>query len=159
MIDAIKTFDIRNAIVTSNWIMEVDSAKCKGCGKCVQVCPVDAIELVAGENQNRKQKLAKVDKTLCLGCGVCALDCTTESLKLVPREQRVFLPEDTFEWAILQSLERGTLQNLLFNNPQSTSHGFMRAFVGGFLKLPPVKKSLMSDTLRSRFLTFMRQNR
>jgi hypothetical protein len=29
----------------------------------------------------------------------------------------------------------------------------MRGIVGGFLRLPPVKKALMSDTLRSRFLT------
>jgi Fe-S-cluster-containing hydrogenase component 2 len=98
-----------------------------------------------------------VNEKLCLGCGVCALGCTTDSMRLVPRAQRVLTPEDTFERVILQALERGTLQNLLFDNPQSTTHGFMRAFVGGFLKLPPVKKSLMSDTLRSRFLTFMRR--
>ena len=98
-----------------------------------------------------------INEKLCLGCGVCALECTTGSMRLVPRAQRVLTPEDTFERVILQALERGTLQNLLFDNPQNTSHGFMRAFVGGFLKLPPVKKSLMSDTLRSRFLTFMRR--
>ena len=98
-----------------------------------------------------------INEKFCLGCGVCALECTTGSMRLVPRAQRVLTPEDTFERVILQALERGTLQNLLFDNPQSTSHGFMRAFVGGFLKLPPVKKSLMSDTLRSRFLTFMRR--
>ncbi|MCX6833679.1 MAG: 4Fe-4S binding protein, partial [candidate division Zixibacteria bacterium] len=96
-----------------------------------------------------------INEKLCLGCGVCALDCATGSMRLVPRAQLVLTPEDTFERVILQALERGTLQNLLFDNPQSTSHGFMRAFVGGFLKLLPVKKSLMSDTLRSRFLTFM----
>jgi hypothetical protein len=28
----------------------------------------------------------------------------------------------------------------------------MRAFVGAVLRLPPVKKALLSDTLRSRFL-------
>jgi hypothetical protein len=33
----------------------------------------------------------------------------------------------------------------------------MRAFVGAFLKLPPVKKALMSDTLRSRFLEAMKE--
>jgi ferredoxin len=103
------------------------------------------------------EERAIVNEKLCLGCGVCALECTTESMKLVPRAQRVLTPEDTFERVMLQALEHGTLQNLLFDNPQSASHGFMRAFVGGFLRLPPVKKSLMSDTLRSRFLTFMRR--
>ena len=32
----------------------------------------------------------------------------------------------------------------------------MRGFVGGFLRLPPVKKALLSDTLRSSFLDFMK---
>ena len=32
----------------------------------------------------------------------------------------------------------------------------MRAFVGGFLKLTPVKKALMSDMLRSKFLAAMK---
>jgi hypothetical protein len=32
----------------------------------------------------------------------------------------------------------------------------MRAFVGGFLKLTPVKRALMSDGLRSRFLAAMK---
>jgi hypothetical protein len=33
----------------------------------------------------------------------------------------------------------------------------MRSFVGGFLKLPPVKRALMSDKLRSRFLDAMKE--
>ncbi len=57
---------------------------------------------------------------------------------------------------MLQSLERGTLHNQIFANPQSVNEKFMRAFVGGFLKLTPVKKALMSDGLRSRFLAAMK---
>jgi len=34
----------------------------------------------------------------------------------------------------------------------------MRAFVGGFLKLTPAKKALMSDGLRSRFLAAMKDS-
>lgn len=81
----------------------------------------------------------------------------TGALKLEKRKQKVFHPEDTFERVILQCLERGTLQNLMFDNPQSITHSFMRGFVGGFLKLPPVKKALMSDTLRSSFLGMMKR--
>jgi len=32
----------------------------------------------------------------------------------------------------------------------------MRAFVGAFLRFPPVKKALLSDRLRSRFLAAMK---
>jgi len=68
------------------------------------------------------------------------------------RPQRVLLPESTFEKVILQALEAGTLQNLLFAEPERLSHQFMRAFVGAFLRLSPVKKALVGETLRSRFL-------
>jgi hypothetical protein len=58
---------------------------------------------------------------------------------------------------MLQCLEKGTLQNQIFANPQSINEKFMRAFVGAFLRLPPVKKALMSDRLRSRFLAAMKE--
>ena len=44
-----------------------------------------------------------------------------------------------------------------YNNPQSATHKFMRGFIGGFLRLPPVKRALMSDALRSTFLTAMKK--
>ena len=59
--------------------------------------------------------------------------------------------------ASLWDLERGTLQYQLFDNPDSTGQKFLRAFVGGFLRLPPVKKALLSNMLRSRFLSAMRK--
>ena len=105
---------------------------------------------------DREEKKAKFDPDACIGCGVCALECETEAMKLVKREQRVLHPEDTFERVILQCLERGTLQNQIFSDPQNMSHVFMRGVVGAFLKLPPVKKALMSDRLRSSFLSKIR---
>jgi len=79
-----------------------------------------------------------------------------KSMKLVKREQRVLHPETIFERLILACLERGTLQNQLFNDPQSISHKFLRGFFGGFLRIPPVKQALMSELLRSRFLSVMK---
>jgi ferredoxin len=176
----VSRFGYPNVVVTSNYIAKVDDDACAQCGTCADICPVNAITMTDGNgapplgvgSDSKENPTASggppdentgndaspvVDEKLCLGCGVCSLECTTGSMRLVPRAQRVLTPEDTFERVILQALERGTLQNLLFDNPQSASHGFMRGLVGGFLRLPPVKKSLMSDTLRSRFLTFMRR--
>jgi hypothetical protein len=75
---------------------------------------------------------------------------------MVKRGQRVIHPETLFETTVLATLERGTLQNQIFDNPQSLTHEFMRTFLGAFLRLPPVKKALMSDVLRSSFLSFMK---
>ncbi len=146
----ITKFGYPNVVVTSSFIAESDKEQCAGCGTCAETCPINAIRMDPEGNP-------EIDKSFCMGCGVCALNCSTGALRLVKRQQRVLHPEDTFERIILQSLERGTLQNLMFNQPQSITHKFMRGFVGGFLKLPPVKKALMSDTLRSSFLSMMKK--
>jgi hypothetical protein len=90
---------------------------------------------------------------VCLGCGVCALQCTeTRALRLTNRKQKILHPETTFERIMLQTLERGNLQNQLFDDPASITHRTMRSILGAFLRLPSVKRALMSDMLRSTFL-------
>ena len=146
-----------NAVVTSSFIAEVDEAKCIGCGKCAKACPINAITMVPIEKPRTKKKAyARIDTSMCLGCGVCSLQCEKGANKLVKRKQRVIHPSTMFERIILQCLERGTLQNQIFVNPQSISQKFLRGLIGGFLKLTPVKKALMSDMLRSKFLSSMK---
>ncbi len=135
--------------MTSSYIAETDPDQCIECGTCAEMCPINAITMP-------DEGGPEIDDTTCLGCGVCALNCSSESLKLKARKQKVFHPEDTFEKLMIQCLERGTLQNQLFPEPENLTHKFMRGFVGGFIKLSPVKKALLSDNLRSRFFTYIR---
>ena len=153
----ISKFGINGLLVTSNFISQVDDATCNGCGKCAKACPISAIEMLPVNNPESKiKKKAKVDVEICVGCGVCVLKCEkTKALKLVKREKRVLHPENVFEKLILQCLEKGTLQNQLFDNPGSITHNVMRNILGGFYRLPAVKKALMSDVLRSTFLKSM----
>lgn len=158
LLHGISTYGYPNIIVTSNFLAEIDDDTCTGCGKCAKACPINAIAVNAEEAPTAKRKMTShVDTSICLGCGVCALQCPKGSCKLTKRGQRVIHPETTFERVILQSLERGTLQNQLFANPQSINQKFMRAFVGAFLRLPPIKKALLSDRLRSGFLNAMKE--
>ena len=145
----ISKFGYANAVVTSSFIATVNQ-QCTGCGKCERVCPVDCINVVDGE------KKAVVDAEYCLGCGVCASKCPTKAIVLMKRKQKVLHPENTFERVLLQSLERDTLPTLLFDQPQSMTPKLMKGMVGGFLRLPGVKRTLMSDMLRSRFLGWVK---
>ena len=146
----ISQFGYPNVVVTSTLIARHDADLCSECGTCADACPIAAIAVNDGG-------APAVDTSVCIGCGVCAIKCPTGAMCLAGREQRVLHPETTFERVILQCLERGTLQNQMFPDPQSVTHAFLRAFVGAFVKLPPVKRALMSDTLRSRFLTAMQR--
>ena len=152
----ISKFGYPNTVVTSSFIAKNHPDTCVGCGKCAEACPIDAIKMIPiDQPQTKKKKDAVIDASICLGCGVCALSCNKGAVTLTRREKRVLHPETTFERVILQSLERGTLQNQIFDNPQSITQKFMRGFVGGFLRLPPVKAALMSDMMRSSFLNAM----
>ena len=147
-------FGFVNSAVTSNFISQIDGSLCKGCGKCVDACPVNAAVLVsANEPKHLKKKKAKVDEERCVGCGVCALKCPADAIAMIQRGTRVIHPETTFERIILLSLERGNLQNQIFDNPLSMTQEIIRSFIGGFLKLLPVKKALMSNMFRSTFLS------
>jgi ferredoxin len=142
-----------NIIMTSNYIADIDDSKCRSCGKCIESCPVNAME----KSKHGTGTRISVKDDVCLGCGVCSRICSYSAVRLTARKQRIMYPEDTFEKVILQSLEKGTLQYQLFDNPKSLTQGFLRGFIGGFLKLPFVKKTLLSDNLRSTFLHTLKQ--
>ena len=50
------------------------------------------------------------------------------------------------------AIERGQLQELIFDNQAHVSHRAMAAILGVILSLPPLKQALASRQLRSRYL-------
>ena len=153
MMTAIRRFDIRNAIVSSNWISEVDLARCNGCGRCVKACPTQAIEIVQGEPQGYKRpRWAVRDADLCLGCGVCYGACTHGAMHLQPREQRVFTPETTFDRMVAMAIERGKLAELILDNTEGWGYQALGRMIQVLEATPPYKAARAVKPLRSAFL-------
>lgn len=155
MIHAIKTFNIRNAIVTSNWIMEVDRSNCKGCGKCAEICPVHAIKIVEEREGKKKHRWAVRDESLCLGCGVCYSACEFGGVTMKSRPKRVFTPETIFDRVTAMAIERGKLVDLIFNEHEKLSHRALARIIGVIEKSPPFKAAMAIEPLKSAFLGTM----
>jgi ferredoxin len=150
---AAKRFAVLNPISTTNFLPEVNTESCNGCGKCVETCPVEAMALVsAGDPHKPKHKKARLDEDLCLGCGVCVRACPNGGISLKARKQRVITPVTTAHRAVLMAIERGKLQNLIFDNQAHWNHRAMAAVLGVILKLPPVKQIMASKQMKSRYL-------
>ncbi len=73
-------------IKTSGLVAEVSSEKCIGCGRCEEVCPYNAIELIdtIKEYEDVKITLKKsyINSALCKGCGTCAATCPVNAISV-----------------------------------------------------------------------------
>ena len=150
---AARRFGRLNPVHTTNYLPHVDAATCNGCAKCVDACPVEAMTLVsANDPQKPRKRRAELDADLCLGCGVCTRVCPTSGLWLEARPERVITPVDTLHRTVLMAIERGKLQDCIFDNRALFSHRAMAAVLGVVLRLPPTKQVLATEQMRSRYL-------
>jgi len=74
----------------SSYIARVNEDSCVGCGTCVNMCPMETIDLL--------NTLAVVNEEKCIGCGVCAHHCPEEAIHLKRTGPRhVFIPPKKIE--------------------------------------------------------------
>jgi len=156
-LQAINRFGLPNAVKTSAYCASIDSTPCTGCGRCARKCPIQAIEIHAlPPHVKRKARMySKVDENICLGCGVCKPACRKGALTMKPRAERVLTPEGTLERVLTMALERGRLHNLLFEEEDGPHMMMLNRLTGAILKMPPVRRALLRDTLKSRFVGYI----
>lgn len=153
---AARKFALLRPVSTTNFLPGVDRASCSGCGRCVEVCPIEAMALVSANDPAKpKAKTALVNEATCLGCGVCAKVCRSRSIAMLSREPRVITPASTAHRSVLMAIDRGKLQNLFFDNRALFSHRALSAIFGVILRLPPVKQVMASRQMKSRYLDKM----
>ncbi|MGE5199633.1 MAG: 4Fe-4S dicluster domain-containing protein [Rhodospirillaceae bacterium] len=148
-----RRFGSMDPVHTTNYLPHVDAAACNGCARCVDVCPVEAMTLVSANDPAKpRRRRAEVSDDICLGCGVCTRVCTHGALWLVPRPERVVTPVDTLHRTVVMAIERGRLQDCIFDNRALFSHRAMAGILGVILRLPPTKQVLANQQVKSRYL-------
>ncbi|PKM57673.1 MAG: (Fe-S)-binding protein, partial [Firmicutes bacterium HGW-Firmicutes-3] len=147
-LQAARKFSPMQPVATTNYMPKISKA-CIGCGKCEKVCPVLAISM---SNDNEGKTVAQIDKEVCLGCGVCVRSCPVNAIELVRRAVRVITPVNSTHRFVLQAIEKGTLQNLIFDNQAFANHRAMAAVLGVILKLPPLKQLMARKQFKSIYL-------
>ncbi len=148
-----KRFGIPHPVQTTSFIPKIDEDKCTGCGKCVKTCPIEAIEWVANNDGiNSKPKKVKINEEICLGCGLCVRACSGKSITLVRRKEQIITPVNSVHRIVLMAIDKGKLQELIFDNQAFGSHRVMAAILAVILKLPPIKQIMASKQMKSIYL-------
>ncbi len=63
--------------------------RCKGCGLCVAVCPVDILQLAEDRfNVKGHHPVEVSDAEMCTGCAMCAIVCPDVVFDVYRRERK-----------------------------------------------------------------------
>src|SRR5438094_2765285 len=57
---------------------------CTGCEACIEVCPVDCIYKVPGEDLPSLQSFVDIDLERCIGCDLCERWCPWDAIAMIP---------------------------------------------------------------------------
>ena len=143
-----KKFGSLHPVETTNYLPTCNEDQCIGCGKCEKVCPVDMIEMV----DKNGVKVPMINTDLCIGCGVCVRNCPNASLSLKKRDKKILTPVNSVHKTVLMAIEKGQLQELIFDNKALVSHRAMAAILSAILNLSPIKKAMATEQMKSKYL-------
>ncbi|MDD4200814.1 MAG: 4Fe-4S binding protein [Eubacteriales bacterium] len=145
---AAKKFGNLHPVETTGFLPVLNTDSCIGCGKCEKACQIEVVKM---KRQNDK-KFPVFDENICLGCGLCIRACPNNCLLLKRTSRNIITPSTSVHRVVLMAIEKGMLQELIFDNKALFSHRAMAAILSAILKMPPIKKALASKQMKSVYL-------
>lgn len=143
---AAKKFGNLHPVETTNYLPKINEDACINCGKCEKICPIDAI------SQNDAGEKPLINEGVCLGCGLCVRSCPKKAMFLEQRATKIITPANSVHRIVVQAIEKGMLQELIFDNKALLSHRAMAAILSAILKLSPIHKIMASQQMKSVYL-------
>lgn len=97
-------FNIPSIITQSHFEAVISQENCKGCGTCVEFCPMKAISINGGK--------AVIDYSRCIGCGICVIKCNkNKAVSLKERENYKPPAKTLFDFALNRYFEYKGYEN------------------------------------------------
>jgi formate hydrogenlyase subunit 6/NADH:ubiquinone oxidoreductase subunit I len=69
----------------------IDQRGCTGCEWCIPICPVDAIDLIPGDEHPLLNKLVEINYETCIGCVLCSEICPWDTIVRIPYDEALEL--------------------------------------------------------------------
>jgi len=104
VLGAIKKYPNPAEIVFTNHFASIEQENCTGCGACIDICPMEAIQMNGSDK-------AVIDPARCIGCGLCLTACNLEAVTLNEKAgiNKKEVPANTKEQMMNMARNRGLI--------------------------------------------------